>query len=143
MEKAYHVLYVDDDNYIRQIVRHVMNPDFRVTVFSNAVEAVDWLEQGNFPDVILTDLSMPDIDGMEFISLIKNSSLFKTIPIYILSASTDTDLKIKCLQHGADDFISKPFSPLFIKAKIEALMRLLGQRSSVRFNPAPNHTDVR
>ena len=143
MEKAYHVLYVDDDNYIRQIVRHVMNPDFRVTVFSNAVEAVDWLEQGNFPDVILTDLSMPDIDGMEFISLIKNSSLFKTIPIYILSASTDTDLKIKCLQHGADDFISKPFSPLFIKAKIEALMRLLGQRSSVRFTPSPNHTDAR
>lgn len=143
MEKAYHVLYVDDDNYIRQIVRHVMDPDFRVTAFSNAVEAVDWLEQGNFPDVILTDLSMPDIDGMEFISLIKNSSLFKTIPIFILSASTDTDLKIKCLQHGADDFISKPFSPLFIKAKIEALMRLLGQRSSVRFNPTPTHTDAR
>lgn len=143
MEKGYHVLYVDDDNYIRQIVRHVLDPDFRVTAFSNAVEAVDWLEQGNFPDVILTDLSMPDIDGMEFISIIKNSSLYKTIPIYILSASTDTDLKIKCLQHGADDFISKPFSPLFIKAKIEALMRLLGQRRTVRSGAAPNHIDVR
>lgn len=143
MEKEYHVLYVDDDNYIRQIVRHVLDPDFRVTAFSNAVEAVDWLEQGNFPDVILTDLSMPDIDGMEFISIIKNSSLYKTIPIYILSASTDTDLKIRCLQHGADDFISKPFSPLFIKAKIEALMRLLGQRRNVRSSAAPNHADVR
>lgn len=143
MEKEYHVLYVDDDNYIRQIVRHVLDPDFRVTAFSNAVEAVDWLEQGNFPDVILTDLSMPDIDGMEFISIIKNSSLYKTIPIYILSASTDTDLKIRCLQHGADDFISKPFSPLFIKAKIEALMRLLGQRRNVRSSTAPNHADVR
>lgn len=143
MEKGYHILYVDDDNYIRQIVKHVMGTDFTVTVFSNAVEAVDWLEQGNFPDVILTDLSMPDLDGMEFISLIKNSSLYKSIPIYILSASTDSELKIKCLKHGADDFISKPFNPLFVKAKIEALMRLLGQRRSVRLSPTHSHIDTR
>ncbi|RYF69268.1 MAG: response regulator [Cytophagaceae bacterium] len=143
MTKIYHVLYIDDDTYIRQIVRHTMGDDFNVTMFSNAVEAFDWLEQGNFPDIILTDLHMPDLDGLEFINLVKNSSLYRIIPIYVLSASTDSELKIKCLNQGADDFISKPFNPLFVKAKIEALMRLLDQRRIVRSGLAHERTEIR
>lgn len=137
------MLYIDDDTYIRQIVRHTMGSEFNVTLFSNAVEAFDWLEQGNFPDIILTDLNMPGLNGMEFISLVKTSSLYRVIPIYVLSSSCDSELKIKCLTLGADDFVSKPFDPLFVKAKIDALMRLLDQRRSVRAGLNHDRTEAR
>ena len=134
MENKYHVLHVDDDIYIRKIIQQVLNAEFELTSCTNGIEAMTWLENGNQPDIILTDLRMPLLDGQELIGMIRSSSLYRNIPIIVLSSMEDSALKVKCIEQGADDFIMKPFNPLEVKAKIKALMRRTNERRNFRSN---------
>lgn len=128
MESRYQVLHLDDDIFIRKIIQQTLLADFEVISCLNGIEAMAWLEKGNQPDIILTDLRMPLFDGQEFISLIRSSSLYRHVPIVVLSSSEDSNLKVKCIDQGADDFIVKPFSPLELKARIKALLRRTDER---------------
>ncbi|MFD2933746.1 response regulator [Spirosoma flavum] len=134
METRYHVLHVDDDVYIRKIIQHTLSAEFELSSCTNGIEAMAWLEKGNVPDIILTDLRMPLLDGQELIGLIRNSSLYRNVPIIVLSSMEDSSLKISCIEQGADDFIVKPFNPLEVKAKIKALLRRTTERQNFRSN---------
>lgn len=98
------------------------------------MEAMMWLEAGNVPDIILTDLRMPVLDGGEVISMIRSSSLYRHVPIIVLSSIDDSSTKIKCFDLGADDFVIKPFSPMEIEAKIKALLRRTNEQRKFRRN---------
>ena len=139
MENRYHVLHVDDDVYIRKIIQHTLNAEFELSACTNGIEAMAWLEKGNMPDIILTDLRMPQLDGQELIGLIRNSSLYRNVPIIVLSSMEDSALKISCIEQGADDFIVKPFNPLEVKAKIKALLRRTTERQNFRSNFDSTH----
>ncbi|MGF7215678.1 DNA-binding response OmpR family regulator [Spirosoma lacussanchae] len=132
MENSYHVLHIDDDVFIRRIIEQALGAQFKITSFANGMEAMMWLESGNVPDIILTDLRMPMLDGTEMIDLIRSSSLYRHVPIIVLSSADDSALKVKCIDQGADDFIIKPFNPLEIEAKIKALLRRANDRRTFR-----------
>ncbi|MGA0558534.1 response regulator transcription factor [Larkinella sp. VNQ87] len=130
MENQYHVLVVEDDTYIRKVLRHTLKSDFEVTTLTNGIEAMDWLESGNAVDIIITDLQMPYLSGQDLIRTIRASTLFRQVPIIVLSTFTDSATKIACLEQGADDYMIKPFNPLEVRAKITAILRRMGDKNS-------------
>lgn len=123
MKTLYHILVVEDDPYIRKILRQTLKGDFTVVTTENGIEAMSWLEEGNRIDIILSDVQMPYMDGEDLLRTLRASPTFQKVPIIILSTFSDSDTRIKFLKLGADDYIVKPFSPNEVQAKINAVLR--------------------
>ncbi len=116
------VLVVDDDADVRAYTRRVLETKYIVYDCENAENALALLKERK-PDIIISDVIMNDISGIDFCKLIKESSELAAIPIVLFSASTSTEYKIKGLRFGADDYISKPFDNEVLLARIEGLLR--------------------
>lgn len=97
---------------------------YRTKAFQSAADAWQWLDEGNFPDLILLDLKMPDISGFEMLSQLKYSALFLDIPVIILSSIDKSAERVRCLQAGAVDYLAKPFNPKELEHKIRFHIRL-------------------
>ena len=94
-----------------------------IHIKENGFDALVFLERGNIPDLIISDLKMPKLDGHEFLSIIKNSNYFNNIPLLVLSGIQDSKDRIKCLKKGADDFMLKPFNPEELKIRVLRLFK--------------------
>ncbi|WP_128547089.1 response regulator transcription factor [Larkinella soli] len=134
MESQYRVLVVEDDTFIRKVLRHTLKADFEVITQTNGMEAMTYLEEGNPVDIILTDLQMPHFSGQDLIRTIRASALFQHLPVIILSTYDDSNTRITCLELGADDYMIKPFNPLEVKAKIMAVLRRAEHRTGNSMN---------
>ena len=117
------LLAVDDEKSILMILNHVFGKKYEVIQKTNAKEALEWMQQGNIPDVIIADMNMPEISGYEFIHQIRSSGFFRDAPLVMLSGNESTADKIKCLKAGADDYMVKPFNPEELEARIENIFR--------------------
>ncbi|QQE78896.1 response regulator transcription factor [Alicyclobacillus sp. SO9] len=118
--KTHSVLVVDDDKEIRDAVRiYLRNEGLSVYTAKDGVEAVEELNRHEFHLIVL-DLMMPRADGMETIVRIREQ---KNIPIIILSAKGEDYDKILGLQVGADDYVTKPFNPLELIARVKSQLR--------------------
>jgi DNA-binding response OmpR family regulator len=89
------------------------------------MDGMNYLQSGNIPDIILSDLNVPGLDGFSFLEQVRNSGFFKNIPFIILSGKDDIENRIKCLEAGADDFINKPFNPRELDARLKNILRRL------------------
>lgn len=119
------LLALDDEISILKILDFYFGKSFNVVAKKNGKEALDWMQQGVIPDVIVADINMPELDGIEFIKQIRSSGFFKEIPLVILSGNGESSEKIKCLKAGADDYIIKPFNPEELEVRIENILRRL------------------
>ena len=124
---VYNIIVVEDDRYMRSILNHYLESKFKVTAFDNGMEALKYLQEGNIPDIVLTDLNTPKLSGMEMLEQIKASGFFKSIPVMILSGEDSTEKRIKCLNAGADDYVVKPFNPAELFARINVILRRFGK----------------
>lgn len=117
------ILVVDDEKVlVKGIKFNLENEGYQVDVGYDGEEAVEKARSGNF-DLIILDLMMPKIDGLQACMRIRE---FSNVPIIMLTArSEDTD-KIIGFEYGADDYITKPFNILEVKARIRALLRRAG-----------------
>ena len=113
------ILVIDDEKSIRFIIERTLNQDFEVISLSNGQEGLSFLEAGNFPDMIICDLVMPELNGFEFLERIKTSGFFDDIPIMILSGREFSKDKIRCFELGAEDYVVKPFNPSEVIARIK------------------------
>jgi len=114
------VLVVDDDVRILRLMQHVLELEaYKVLVANNGETAFQILDEG-MPDLILLDIMMPDIDGYTVCERIRESSM---IPIIMVTAKGDDEEKVKGLDAGADDYISKPFSSKELVARVRAVLR--------------------
>jgi two-component system, chemotaxis family, chemotaxis protein CheY len=118
-EKKNRIMVIDDEISIRFILEITLSEKYKVTSFENGREALDYLKQGNLPDVIICDLQMPEIDGYAFTNEIRNNDMWSDIPIIILSAMEESSEKIKCFDIGADDYVVKPFNPKEVEARVK------------------------
>ena len=116
------LLIVDDEPSICLILEHYFAADYKVVMKANGLEAMQWLEQGNAPDAIVADYSMPVMDGADFIRQIRASSRHRDVGMIILSGQDSTSNKIKCLKLGADDYLVKPFNPEELGLRIRNLL---------------------
>jgi DNA-binding response OmpR family regulator len=114
------VLVVDDDRNIVQLVRMYLEKEgFRVAVAYDGGEALD-LARSSQPDLVVLDLMLPGVDGLEVFSRIRRGS---DVPIIMLTARTTEADKLKGLGLGADDYVTKPFSPRELVARVHAVLR--------------------
>jgi len=117
------VLLVEDDFAIREMLHHfLVSKKFNVLEAENAAQAFQFLQQSN-PDLILLDWMLPDGSGPEIIKEIRNNRIQKDIPIIMLTAKAEEADKIKGLDSGADDYMTKPVSLHELSARIKALIR--------------------
>jgi DNA-binding response OmpR family regulator len=93
---------------------------FKIIQVGDGVEALNELTKSKF-DLMILELKMPQIGGLEILNIVRNE-LMLTTPIIILSGSGVEEVEVESLQMGANDFISKPFSPLVIKARMDNLL---------------------
>lgn len=116
----YLILVVEDDVHIKNLVSATLNANgYKYLVASNAKEAILQITSHN-PDIILLDLGLPDMDGIEIIEKVRGWS---EVPIIVLSARSDDKDKIEALDKGADDYLTKPFSVEELLARIRVTQR--------------------
>ncbi|GJM61291.1 response regulator [Persicobacter diffluens] len=116
------ILAIDDETSIRKLLNFTLKEEFQVIEKRNGMEAMIWLEDGNVPDLIVTDIEMPEMNGYTLVEILRNSGFYKEIPIIMLSAREKSEERIKCLELGADDYMIKPFNPHELKLRIARLM---------------------
>ncbi len=119
------LLALDDELSILKILDFYFNKTYTVVAKQNGKEALEWMQQGVIPDVIIADVNMPEINGLEFIRQIRASGFFKDVPLIMLSGNEGSSDKIKCLKAGADDYLIKPFNPEELEARIDNIFRRL------------------
>ena len=121
------ILVVDDEALLVKGIRfNLQNEGYDVITGSNGLEAVR-LVQEQQPDLVVLDVMMPEMDGLTACSKIRE---FSDVPIIMLTAKTDDMDKLIGFDHGADDYLTKPFNILELKARIRALLRRTGARSN-------------
>ena len=117
------ILVVDDEALLVKGIRfNLQNEGYEVVTGSNGLEAVQ-IAQGGGLDLIVLDVMMPEMDGM---TACGKSREFSDVPIIMLTAKTDDMDKLMGFEHGADDYLTKPFNILELKARIRALLRRSG-----------------
>lgn len=89
---------------------------------ANPQQAIEWLLRGNMPDLIISDIRMPEMRGDEFLAYLKLNELFKQIPVVMLSSEDSTSERIRLLEEGAEDYIVKPFNPQELKIRIKKIL---------------------
>lgn len=121
------ILIVEDDTFMQKILSTFLSKTYEVQVSDNGLDALSFLQDGNIPDLILTDLNTPKLNGFGLLDQIKSSDLFKSIPIIILSGEDASDKRTKGLNAGAEDFVAKPFNPTELEARIKVILRRVGK----------------
>lgn len=120
------VLVVDDDAKTVELVKLYLNRDgYRVITAYDGIEALQMAREGH-PDLIVLDLMLPGIDGLEICRTLRSES---DVPIIMLTAMTTDQDRLTGLDLGADDYVTKPFSPRELAARVRAVLRRLpGER---------------
>lgn len=120
------VLVVDDDVKTVELVKVYLNRDgYRVLTAYDGVEALRVARESD-PDLVVLDLMLPDVDGLEVCRTLRHES---DVPIIMLTARTTDQDKLTGLDSGADDYVTKPFSPKELAARVRAVLRRLpGER---------------
>ena len=112
------ILILDDDSSVRGLLKDILDPYFDVVLYGDGLNALAWLGSGNVPDLILVDLHMPYVGGIELLQTLKKSINFQRIPVIVLSVYKDEETIEDCLAQGARQYISKPFNPEYLKDTI-------------------------
>src|ERR1700761_6629966 len=124
------ILIVDDDLSILKLLNFILSKDYDVVVRNNGIDAFSWLEDGNIPDIIISDLQMPYFDGQSFIKNVKISGLFRDIPILMLSAAHDLDEQVANMPFQVDGYMPKPFNPASLKSAIHQVISIYDESHS-------------
>jgi len=114
------ILAVDDEPKMTKFIRMNLELEgYRVSEATNAMEALDKVRE-ELPDLVLLDVMMPDMDGFETLQHIREIS---TVPVIMLTVKGEESDKVRGLELGADDYVTKPFSPRELSSRIKALLR--------------------
>jgi two-component system KDP operon response regulator KdpE len=114
------VLVVDDEERMARFIRLNLEHDgFQVIEAYRGMQAIEKLRD-SMPDLIILDIMMPDIDGFEVLKMVREIS---TVPIIMLTAKGEEEDRVKGLELGADDYITKPFSPRELVGRVKAVLR--------------------
>lgn len=117
------VLVIDDKEAIGKLIALCLGSDYECQYFNNVLAGINWLQSGNKIDLILSDYTMPELNGYEFLVMLKQNEFLKDIPVVFLSGEEHSSTRIKLLECGAEDFILKPFNPLELKIRIKKILK--------------------
>ena len=127
------ILIIDDEAPIRRVLRDILeNESYQVDDASNGMEALQLIKEHDF-DAVFCDIKMPEMDGIEVCKELRKRS--SSVGIIILTAKTEEMDKVTGLLVGADDYVTKPFSPAELMARVDALYRRVEMVSSASEQP--------
>jgi two-component system phosphate regulon response regulator PhoB len=121
------ILVVEDEDAIRGMLMMVLEQAGFVPVAAADAEEAQKALDDNFPDLILLDWMLPGISGVEWARRLKKEPMYRELPIILLTARGEEEDKVKGLEIGADDYVTKPFSPKELVARIRAVLRRSGK----------------
>ncbi len=117
------ILIADDTPEIRGLIAEILADHYRISSVSDGAEAWESARRDP-PDLIISDVMMPHVDGYELCRRIREDAATAAIPFVMLTAKADLTMKIEGLNRGADDYLVKPFSPEELRARVRSLLRL-------------------
>jgi CheY-like chemotaxis protein len=138
----FQVLIVDDNEINRDMLaRRLRRSDFNLSMAADGREALSMV-QANLYDLILLDIMMPEIDGYAVLKHLKKDPRLSNIPVIMISALEEMDSVMKCMEIGADDYLTKPFDPDMLKAAINRCLphKTRSANSSGTFPILPNNS---
>ena len=115
------MLIVEDNVDMREFLLSIFKNTYKTLVAEDGKEALE-VALETIPDIIVTDLMMPHMDGLELTSHLKKDERTSHIPIILLTAKSAVENRLEALHVGADDYITKPFSPVYLEARIENML---------------------
>ncbi|MDD3079741.1 MAG: two-component regulator propeller domain-containing protein [Paludibacter sp.] len=115
------ILVIDDEKEIRKLLKDFLNSKYEIAEASNGQEAIEVMKL-RLPVLIICDVIMPVMDGVEFMKIMKQQELTRHIPIILLSSKSTIENQIEGLETGADAYLGKPFHPRYLEATIESLL---------------------
>lgn len=119
-----HILVVDDEKLIRDVIKeYLINEGYTVLEASNGIDAIEMVKIHKNIDLIVMDIMMPKMDGFSAVKEIKN---FSSVPIIMLSARGEEYDKLSGFDLGIDDYVTKPFSPKELVARVKAVLKRNG-----------------
>lgn len=104
------LLYVDDASSMRKLVSLVLDKEFDLTIACNGQEGLDAIQTEQF-DVILSDINMPVMNGLEFLEKLRANDAYKFVPVLMMTTEASQEMKAKGKELGATGWIVKPFDP--------------------------------
>ncbi|WP_231459336.1 PleD family two-component system response regulator [Pedobacter sp. Leaf132] len=115
------ILIVDNEINILKLLGYILAPDYDLAIKTNAVAAFHWLADGNDPDLIISSLRMPYLDGSCFIKNLKISGYYRNTPVIIISGDENLESIVKSFSFKVESYMGKPFNPITLKYNIEHL----------------------
>jgi diguanylate cyclase (GGDEF)-like protein len=125
------LLVVDDEQDARDALIEVLEPEYEVITAPDGEAAVD-LARAEHPDVVLMDLFMPRLDGLQALERIRGDPATADIPVIFVSGQSDDAVKVRSLDLGAVDYLQKPFSDRELRARVERTLRLVRSQTALR-----------
>ena len=140
-EGALKVLVAEDNPELRVYIYNNLADRYEVKDCANGMDALKTIEEGWVPDIVVTDLMMPRMDGMELISHLRNDFATSHIPILVVTAKHEDDTQVKAMKYGADGYIAKPFTMDLLIARIDNMLErrkaLVSRMSSRKVDISP------
>lgn len=115
------VLVIEDNTDMRSFIEHELSHEYRVITAENGLQGLEMAQKQN-PDIIISDIMMPEMDGLKFCEKIKTDLKTSHIPVILLTAKGDEKTKYASIENGADDFIPKPFDIQYLSLRIKNLL---------------------
>jgi two-component system, chemotaxis family, chemotaxis protein CheY len=128
-QPKFKIFAVDDSRAIQMVIKEHLSSGFDIQFASGGLSAFKLIDQGFYPDLIISDIQNPEIDGVEFLRIIRSREDLNAIPVLMLSASFEYNDKMEliCYKAGANRCLVKPFNPELLKTVIEAIFRTAGK----------------
>lgn len=126
-EKERSILIIEDNDELRRFLAMILRDCYHVLEAGDGRQGLEIIGR-ELPDLIVSDVMMPEMDGIELLAAVKVNRDTSHIPVILLSAKASVDDRVRGLEYGADDYIAKPFNSAYLKARIESLIK---QRSSL------------
>jgi two-component system, chemotaxis family, chemotaxis protein CheY len=105
------VLIVEDDYFVRTLLNFLLKEQYEVVSVENGHKGLIWMDKGNMPDLILSDIDMPQLDGYDLLQQLRRSGYYRDIPVIMLTGFDDDATRDRCLSAGATGCLTKPFNP--------------------------------
>ncbi len=119
------ILVVDDDVSILKLLNFILSKEYTVVMKTSGIEAFSWLEEGNHPSLIISDLQMPYFDGTSFIRNLKISGFYRNTPVIVLSGAHDITEQVEKMSFAVEGFLNKPFNPNALRETISNVIKTI------------------
>jgi CheY-like chemotaxis protein len=118
------ILILEDHDSVRLLLSTTFRGEnYHVVTKRDGIEGMAWLAAGNIPNMIILDINMPRLNGLDFMRQINRSGLYKDIPVMMLTANEDEDDIFEAFALGIQNYVQKPFNPVALKDKVRKILK--------------------